>query len=101
MQYDLAELRPTFRLVIGAPGRSYAFDIAARMGLPAPLLERARALAGSSSVGLEALLAQLEAREAALVAEAERLAGARRPRRRPPRRRSGRRRRRWSRASAS
>ena len=76
MQYDLAELRPTFRLVIGAPGRSYAFDIAARMGLPAPLLERARALAGSSSVGLEALLARLEAREAALVAEAERLAAA-------------------------
>ena len=76
MQYDLAELRPTFRLVIGAPGRSYAFDIAARMGLPAPLLERARALAGSSSVGLEALLAKLEAREAALVAEAERLAAA-------------------------
>jgi DNA mismatch repair protein MutS2 len=76
MQYDLAELRPTFRLVIGTPGRSYAFDIAARMGLPAPVLERARALAGASSVGLEALLAKLEAREAALVAETERLAAA-------------------------
>jgi DNA mismatch repair protein MutS2 len=76
MQYDLEHLRPTFRLVVGAPGRSYAFDIAARMGLPAPLLERARALAGGSSVGLEALLARLEAREAALRAEAERLAAA-------------------------
>jgi len=76
MQYDLGELRPTFRLVIGAPGRSYAFDIAARMGLPASLLERARALAGSSSVGLEALLARLEAREASLVAQTERLAAA-------------------------
>ena len=76
MQYDLGELRPTFRLVIGAPGRSYAFDIAARMGLPASLLERARALAGSSSVGLEALLARLEAREASLVVQTERLAAA-------------------------
>jgi DNA mismatch repair protein MutS2 len=76
MEYDLERLRPTFRLAVGAPGRAYAFDIAARMGLPAPLLARARALAGDSSVGLESAIARLEAREAALAREAERLAEA-------------------------
>ena len=76
MEYDLERLRPTFRLAIGAPGRAYAFDIAARMGLPAPLLERARALAGGSSVGLESAIARLEAREAAAARQGERLAEA-------------------------
>ena len=46
MEYDLEALRPTFRLATGAPGRSYAFDIAARMGLPDALLERARDAGG-------------------------------------------------------
>ncbi|HMF43396.1 MAG TPA: Smr/MutS family protein, partial [Polyangia bacterium] len=76
MAYDLEALRPTFRLATGAPGRSYAFDIAARMGLPDALLERARALAGESSVGLEAVIARLQARESELVKQSERLAEA-------------------------
>ena len=76
MEYDLERLRPTFRLAVGAPGRAYAFDIAARMGLPEPLLERARALAGGSSVGLESAIARLEARESALARDTERLAEA-------------------------
>jgi len=73
MEYDLDRLRPTFRLAPGAPGRSYAFDIASRMGLPAALLDRARELAGGSSVGLEAVIARLEAREAEAEAAAARL----------------------------
>ena len=76
MAYDLEALRPTFRLATGAPGRSYAFDIAARMGLPEGLLERARALAGASSVGLESVIARLQARESTLVKESQRLAEA-------------------------
>src|SRR5204862_6471108 len=76
MAYDLEALRPTFRLATGAPGRSYAFDIAARMGLPESLLERARALAGASSVGLEAVIARLQVREGELVKQSERLAEA-------------------------
>lgn len=76
MEYDLERLRPTFRLAVGAPGRAYAFDIAARMGLPASLLDRARALAGDSSVGLESAIARLEAREAALARDTERLSEA-------------------------
>jgi len=76
MEYDLEHLQPTFRLIVGAPGRSYAFDIAARMGMAADILERARELSGGASVSLEAVIARLEAREAALAQEAERLAGA-------------------------
>jgi DNA mismatch repair protein MutS2 len=66
MEYDLAHLRPTFRLKDGLPGRSYALDIAARMGLPEEVLERARALLSGSTLGLEEVLADLEAREEAL-----------------------------------
>jgi DNA mismatch repair protein MutS2 len=77
MEYDMANLRPTFRLSLGTPGRSYALDIATRLGLPAPLLDRARALAGTTSVGLEAAIANLEAREAEVAEEARRLSAAR------------------------
>ncbi len=76
MEYDLELLKPTFRLILGAPGRSYAFDIASRMGMPAEVLARARELAGGSSVSLEDVIARLEAREAALVQETARLAEA-------------------------
>ena len=46
------------------------------MGLPDALLERARALAGASSVGLESVIARLQAREGELIKQAERLAEA-------------------------
>ena len=77
MEYDLASLRPTFRLLLGTPGRSYALDIATRMEMPPALVERARALAGAASVGLEATIASLAAREAELAAEARSLADTR------------------------
>src|SRR5262249_61393947 len=77
MQYDVPQLRPTSRLSLGTRGRSSALGIATRLGLPAPLLERARALAGAASVGLEAAIASLEAREAELAGEARRLTEAR------------------------
>jgi len=66
MEYDLEHLRPTFRLKDGVPGRSYALDIAARMGLPQPVLARARELLGGTTLGLEEVLRNLEAREEAL-----------------------------------
>jgi DNA mismatch repair protein MutS2 len=77
MQYDLEGLAPTFNIRIGVPGRSYALDIARRMGLPAGVLARARELAGGTTVALEEVIATLEAREAALALETERLAEAR------------------------
>jgi DNA mismatch repair protein MutS2 len=66
MEYDVQNLRPTFRLKDGVPGRSYAFDIAARIGLPAALLDRARELMGDSHRGLEETLRNLQDREQSL-----------------------------------
>ena len=77
MEYDAAGLAPTFRVRVGVPGRSYALDIATRMGLPPGVLARARALAGAGTVALEEVIATLEAREAALGRETDRLASAR------------------------
>jgi DNA mismatch repair protein MutS2 len=77
MEYDLTSLRPTFRLQLGTPGRSYALDIATRMEMPRALVERARTLAGAASVGLETTLASLAAREAEVAAEARGLAESR------------------------
>jgi DNA mismatch repair protein MutS2 len=66
MEYDLAKLRPTFRLKDGVPGRSYALDIATRIGLPEAVLARARSLMSEGSLGLEETLRNLQAREQAL-----------------------------------
>jgi DNA mismatch repair protein MutS2 len=77
MEYDLARLAPTFRVRSGVPGRSYALDVAARMGMPAGVLARARELAGGTTVALEEVIATLEAREAELAEETARLQRAR------------------------
>lgn len=78
MEYDLAQLRPTFRLKDGVPGRSYALDIAARMGLPESVLARARALVGGGALGLEEVLRSLEEREQALARAGQALDDAKR-----------------------
>jgi DNA mismatch repair protein MutS2 len=77
MEYDLVQLRPTFRLKDGVPGRSYALDIAARIGLPESVLGRARSLMDGGSLGLEETLRNLQAREQALARASQDLEGAR------------------------
>jgi DNA mismatch repair protein MutS2 len=74
MEYDLAHLAPTFKLRDGQPGRSYALDIAARMGLPESVLARARELAGAASLGLEEIVRDLQAREQSLATQEAALA---------------------------
>jgi len=69
MSFDLAELRPTYRLVVGQPGRSYALAIAERIGLDERLLARAAELLGEEAGRLESLLATLEEQRAALTSE--------------------------------
>jgi len=67
MDYDEQDLQPLFSLRVGDPGTSHAFDIAARMGLPADLLVQARARAGTERVQVEKLLADLDRRARDLI----------------------------------
>ena len=60
MRFDVDALRPTFRLQIGQPGRSYALAIAERLGLGGPVLQRAAEVLGPEGERLERLLATLE-----------------------------------------
>ena len=72
MRFDLATLRPTYELVLGVPGRSYALAIARRLALPEAVLKRAEALLPEGGQ-LEALLEKLEAERLALMEEKRRL----------------------------
>lgn len=60
MRFDVERLAPTFELVPGQPGRSYALAIAERLELPPKLLERASEILGPESERLESLLETLE-----------------------------------------
>jgi DNA mismatch repair protein MutS2 len=71
MELDPPTLRPTYRLRLGVPGASAALFVAERLGVPVPVVERARALAGGEAVRAEALLHDLDAARA----EALRLRG--------------------------
>ncbi len=62
MDYDERDLQPLFTFRVGDPGTSHAFDIAARMGFPADLLQRARKMAGEERVQVEKLLTDLDQR---------------------------------------
>lgn len=72
VEFDLATLSPTYRLVVGVPGRSNALAIAKRLGLPDRVLERAREYVDPATEHVDALLAEIvDRRNAAEVARAE------------------------------
>lgn len=60
MRFDLEQLRPTYQLVVGQPGRSYALAIAERLGLDEQLRRRAEEILGPEAGRLESLLETLE-----------------------------------------
>ncbi len=60
MEFDTAELKPTYRLLTGVPGRSYAFEIAERVGVHPTIIRKARKKVGKEEVDVEKLLEELE-----------------------------------------
>ncbi len=63
VEFDLDSLRPLYKLTIGLPGRSFAIDIASRLGIPQLIIERSRKLLGDSAAEVTALLTRLQAQE--------------------------------------
>lgn len=64
MEFDEETLQPTYRLLVGLPGKSSAVDIAARLGLPEDILDKARELIGAEEAEASALLQSLHEQRA-------------------------------------
>ncbi len=75
--YDPDTYEPTYRLTLGAPGRSLALEMAERLGLPAEVVADARARRDDKERQAEALLARLEREQAELEREKARIEGLR------------------------
>ncbi len=60
VEFDADSLRPTYRLLVGLPGRSNAFLIAGRLGLPAEIVDRAREFLTKEDVRVEDLIESME-----------------------------------------
>lgn len=56
MQFDQATITPTYKLQVGIPGSSYAFEMAQRLALPEKTIQRAKDLLGTQQTSLETLL---------------------------------------------
>lgn len=70
-EFDVESLRPTYRLLIGIPGKSNAFAISERLGMPAEIIEDAKKRVNPENAGFEATIEKLESQRLLLEKDRE------------------------------
>lgn len=70
-EFQVETLQPTYRLLMGIPGKSNAFAISRKLGLPEHLIENASAFIGKQEKDFEDVIAELDASREALAKEQE------------------------------
>ena len=73
VSFNVETLRPTYRLIPGLPGVSYAIEIAENYGLPGPIVSRSRTLLDSREISMESLIEKMQKYEQELTEKKERL----------------------------
>ena len=73
MMFDVKNIAPMFRLEMGLPGNSFAFELARKMGMPENIIKDAEARAGEEFVGIERNLRKIARNRKALDEKLERI----------------------------
>ncbi|MFZ5924819.1 MAG: endonuclease MutS2 [Bacillota bacterium] len=76
-EFDVATLRPTYRLLVGLPGSSCALAVASRLGLPEEIIEAARIRLGEERLRVDDMIAEMERSRRELEEDREQARGAR------------------------
>ena len=73
VEFDINTLSPSYRLLIGIPGRSNALLIAKKLGMPKPVLDRAYEAMSGRELSMEDIIGELQEKRTAIEKESERL----------------------------